>query len=298
MKKMFLGAALFTAALASCKKDTSATDTATSAAIQAAAASVQAVAVATSTTTTGDSVYVINTCSASQQRTPIDFSALPAAITSYLSTNYSGYTAVKAFSITDSAGTITGYVVIIQYNGKPVGIKFDASGNFVKVLEQREGHDLLGQGWHHGGCFDNRDGQHRDTVALSSLPAAVLTYMQANYASDTLLHAFINRDGNYVILSRNNGLYATVFTSAGTFISHLQLPAHGGNIAAVSESALPPAISSYLTATYPGYVFEKAFSLTVGGVLKNYCVVIDANNTKYALLFDASGNFVAVKLIH
>lgn len=298
MKKMFLGAVLFTAALASCKKDTASTDATTNAAIQAAAASVQAVAVAASTTTTGDSVYVINTCSAGQQRTQVDFTALPAAITAYLTTNYSGYTAVKAFSITGNTGTVTGYVVIIQYNGNPIGLKFDASGNFVKVLEQREGHDLLGQGWHYGGCFDNRDGQHRDTVALSSLPAAILTYMQTNYASDTLLHAFINRDGNYVILSRNNGLYATVFTSTGTFVSHLQLPAHGGTITAVSESALPAAIGSYLTATYPGYVFEKAFSLTVGGVLKNYCVVIDANNTKYALLFDASGNFIAVKVIH
>lgn len=298
MKKTFWGTALFALSLASCKKNTDATSTATDTAIQAAAASVQAVAVAASTTTSGDSIYVINTCTARQTRTAVSFASLPAAVLTYLSSSYSGYTAVKAYSITDSSATITGYIAIITYNGKPVGIKFDASGNFIKVLEQREGHDLLGQGWHHGGCFDNRDGQHRDTVALSSLPAAALSYMAANYSGDTLLHAFVSKDGNYVILSKNNGLYATVFTASGTFVSHTLLPQHGGQITAVSEAALPAAVSTYLNSTYPGYVFEKAFSLTAAGVLKNYCVVINANNTRYALLFDAAGNFVAVKTIH
>ena len=40
------------------------------------------------------------------------------------------------------SGNITGYVVIIQFDGNPVGLKFDASGNFILVLEQREGRDL------------------------------------------------------------------------------------------------------------------------------------------------------------
>jgi hypothetical protein len=68
-------------------------------------------------------------------------SGLPAAITDYLTTNYSGYTFQKAYTDKDSSGTISGYVVIIQFNGNPVGLKFDASGNFINVLEQREGRD-------------------------------------------------------------------------------------------------------------------------------------------------------------
>ena len=31
---------------------------------------------------------------------------------------------------------------------------------------------------------------------------------------------------------------------------------------------------------------------------KGFVVVIDANNTKYAITFDAAGNFVASKAIH
>jgi len=43
---------------------------------------------------------------------------------------------------------------------------------------------------------------------------------------------------------------------------------------------------------------EKAFSESVNGALKGFVVVIDANNTKYAIAFDAAGNFVASKAIH
>jgi hypothetical protein len=32
-------------------------------------------------------------------------------------------------------------------------------------------------------------------------------------------------------------------------------------------------------------------------ILKKYVVVIDANNAKYALAFDASGNFINVKTL-
>ncbi len=182
MKKIIFSLPILSAViLLSCSKTgLNSTTSATQAAIQAAATQVQAVAVAKSTSTSGDSIYVIQTCGQHDRRTQIDFSALPATALNYLTTNYSGYTSVKAFSISDSSGTITGYIAVITYNGNPVGIKFDASGNFVKVLEQREGMDLLGEGWHHGGCFDLRDGEGRDTIALSSLPAAIQAYMTTN----------------------------------------------------------------------------------------------------------------------
>ena len=81
--------------------------------------------------------------------TPVLFTSLPSTSTAYLTANYAGYTAQKAFVIKDTTGAVKGYVAIIQFNGKPVGVKFDAAGNFVRVLEQREGRDLNGHGWHH-----------------------------------------------------------------------------------------------------------------------------------------------------
>jgi hypothetical protein len=285
-----------TVLVSSCKKEGSTSSTAEASALQAAVASTQSIAVTTNSA--GDTVYVTHTCEPRDQRDSIAASALPTAVTAYLATNYSGYTFTKAFKISDASGTLKGYVTIISYNGNPVGIAFDASGNFVKVLEQREGGDLReGRGYHDGGRFQHRDGKQRDTVALSALPASITGYFTANYPGDTLLRAGKTRDSGYVVLSKNNGLFATVFSSTGSFVSRVQLPAPKGTIAAIEASALPAAVTTYLSNTYPGYVFNKAFSISANGAVQGYCVVIEANSTKYAVLFNASGAFVAVKTV-
>ena len=283
-------------ALSSCQKEIAVSATEASA-IQAAVAQTQAISVAASSATAGDSIYVVNTCSRDSKRDSIAFSSLPSSVTTYLTTNYAGYTAQKAFTVKDASGNLQGYIAIIVFNGNPVGLKFDASGAFVQVLEQREGRDLIGSGHHDGGCFQNRDGRQRDTVALSALPTSITAYFASNYATDTLIRASKTRDSGYVVISKNNGLFATVFTSTGTFISRVELPAPRGKVNSIDQSALPAAALSYLSATYPNYVFNKAFSITINGTVQGYCVVIEANNTKYAVQFDATGNFVKVKVV-
>ena len=282
--------------LASCQKEVT-QSALNNSSIQAAVIQTQAIAVSVSSATAGDSVYVINTCSAHSRRDSVAFSSLPTSITDYLNTNYSGSIFQKAFTIKDASSTLQGYVVIIQFNGNPVGLKFDANGTFIQVLEQREGRDLLGDGHHEGGCFQNRDGKQRDTVALSALPASITSYFVTNYAADTLIRASKTRDSGYIVLSKNNGLFATLFNSAGSFVSRVALPAQKGKANSIDQNALPASTLAYLSATYPNYVFNKAFSITVNGIVQGYCVVIEANNTKYAIQFDAAGNFVKVKPI-
>jgi hypothetical protein len=236
----------------------------------------------------------VNACDKKSKRDSIAFSNLPASASSYLATNYSGYTAIKAFVIKDKAGTVTGYVAIIQFNGKPVAIKFDAAGAFVKVLEQRDRRDMHhGPGWQHGGSFDCRDGKNRDTIALNALPAAVASYMASNHGQDTLIRAFRNKDNSIVIISANNGIYATVFGPAGQFIKRTQLPAKPGRPISIAATALPATVQTYLTNTYPNYALKHAFKLMgQGGVVLGYVVMIDANNTKYAVEFDSNGGFL------
>lgn len=279
----------------SCNKS----DLSSSDASSVSSSSTIAVAASTTTSTNGsaDSVYLVQPCQRHEHRDSIAQSALPSSISTYLSSNYSGYSFAKAFALKNSSSAITGYVVVIYYNNNPVGLQFDASGNFVKVLEQREKGDLEGAGWHHGGRFEHRDGLHRDTIALSSLPSAVTSYFATNYPADTLVKAFQNRDSSIVVFSKNNDVYATVFTYSGTFVKREQLPTDSGSIQSVELSALPSTVANYLSQTYPNYVFEKAFSFSVSGTLKGYLVVIDANNTKYAIEFDAYGNFVKAKTI-
>ena len=280
----------------SCKKEISSPDASgnTATVSQAVIAGVQAIAVGTSTSRAAfrDSLYVIGTCAPHHHTDFVAFSSLPAFINDYLTTNYAGNVSQKAFIDKDLSGTITGYVVIIQFNGKPIGLKFDAAGAFVKVLEQREGHDLLGHGWHDGGHFDDRNGLNHDTIAIPALASVIISYFAANYAQDTLMHAFKNKDSSYIVLSINNGAYATVFDINGTFIKRIKLPAPEGDFNTVVQSALPLAVTNYLTSTYPAYVFKQAFKINDNVNIKGYVVFIDANATKYAVEFDAAGNFI------
>jgi hypothetical protein len=239
-----------------------------------------------------DSVYIFQTCERGYFRDSIAATSLPSATTTYLDSNYKGYTLLKAFVIKDSAGTIGGYVAIINYNGLPVAVLFDASGNFVRVLEQSEPGDANGKGWHEGGRFGNRDGLSKDTVALSALPSSISSYMTTNYPNDTLIRAYINIDSSYLVISQNNGLYANLFSSTGTFIKRVNVPAPGQVPQSVTQANLPSSITTYLSTTYPSYVFNKALSYSTNGTLQGYVVFIDANNTKYAVVFDGSGNFI------
>jgi hypothetical protein len=123
------------------------------------------------------------------------------------------------------------------------------------------------------------------------LSDSIKTYFATNYPGDTLMAVFLQHSGEIVVLSRNNGAFATLFTSGGSFIKRQEFLPPQGRPVPVTDGQLPASVLSYLTTTYPGYVFDFAFSLQntpQGG----YLVFIDANNTKYALLFDASGNFV------
>ena len=275
--------------LASCNKETSVANNGTS---QAAVSATQSIAVAAGSTS-NDSIYVIHACDRGHVLDSIAMTALSTTITDYLTANYAGYTFQKTYAEKDAAGNTTGYVVIIQFNGNPVGLKFDAAGNFILVLEQREGGDLSGDGWHEGGRFCNRDGQHKDTVAFTSLPANVSSYFTSNYPQDTLLRAYLNRDSSYIIFSKDNGAFVTVFDSTGAFVKRVQLQPHtNGEVMNVSQSALPAVIQTYMGTTYPNYVFDQAFSFSQNGSLSGYVVAIDANGTKYAVAFDASGNFI------
>ena len=281
--------------IAACNKELSGTGSSASSPVTSPTSATIAVAVDSASK---DSVYFLQRCNSGYYRDSIAASALPDTVTSFLANNYAGYLFKTAFEIKDSAGTVGGYVVIISFNGKPVGLLFDATGNLQKVLEQRERGDINGDGWHHGGRFDDRDGKHRDTISLSLLPSAVSSYMSSNYPSDTLIRAYRNRDSSQLIISKNDGLFATLFSSSGVFVKRVSLAPRGLSfdqpvIEPVTQDSLPAADLTYLTNTYPNYVFETALSVTVGNQLQGYNVIIDANNTKYAIWFDASGNVIA-----
>ncbi len=298
MKKAIIGLSIIIiGGLTACKK-TDVVTPATLTPLQRAVAQTQAVAVAPSAVTPGDSVYVIHTAGASDSRESIVFATLSSAITNYLTTNYGGFTAQMAFDTKDSSGTLNGYDAIFLFDAKPVGIKFDANGVFVNVLEQSEGADLLTNDWHTGGLFDGRDGLHRDTVAISAIPAAITTYFTNNYPQDTLTNAFITKAGTYEVVSQDAGLFTSTFAADGSLINRIVPPEMQGDIASIASNTLPASVATYLSATYPGYFPEDVFAISTSGTPVGYTLVINADNTEYGVEFDASGNFTAVKSLY
>ena len=284
----------FVLSIISCGKELSSRNTTNSSNTTQSTSSTIAVA----TDSTGrDSVYIIQPVGNGYFRDSIGQSGLPDSALTYLTNNYSGYTFEKAFVIKDNAGTVGGYVAIISYNGKPIGLLFDANGNFTKVLEQREYGDLHGDGWHHGGRYSNRDGLHNDSISISSLPASILSYMTSHYPEDTIIKAYQNIDSSILVISKDNGLNATLFTAAGTFIKRIPLSPPVQVEQIVVEDSLPSKALSFLTTTFPNYVFENATSLTVNNIIQGYLVVLDADNTKYAVWFDAAGKMIAIQTI-
>lgn len=279
----------------SCNKEVSSGGAAlTSSSGNQSTSSIIAVAVAPGST---DSIYILQTCARGYFRDSIPSDSLPATITAYVDSNYHSATYLKQFIIKDSAGAVGGYLVIISYNNKPVALLFNGSGQIWQVLEQRQPGDMNGPGWHHGGRYQNRDGQQHDTIAGSALPSNISAYMTTNYPGDTLIRAYRNIDSSILVISQDNGLFATVFSSSGAFIRRVELPAPSGLVQSVPQSALPASAPTYLTTTYPNYVFDKAFSLTINHGVVGYEVIIDANNTKYGVVFDGSGNYVASRII-
>jgi hypothetical protein len=289
-------------ALYSCQKSSvSADKTSTLSAAVAASQAIQLTSASTTSSSssslvgiTSDAIFALHAYPPGDVKDSVTFASLPTSIGTYLTANYVGYTFQKAFKITTSAGVLDSYVVVILFNGKPVALKFDSTGAFVSVLEQCEGHDLGGggPGWHEGGRFGDRDGKHLDTVAISALPTAVKAYFTTNYPTDTLLHAAVNMDGSYSVISANKGLFVTNVSAAGALINRIQIYPHPNNRVAVLQANLLAAITTYLTTTFPGYVFDKAFAERAGTTVLGYDVFIDVNGTRHAIEFDAAGKFV------
>jgi len=251
-----------------------------------------------SSSTAGDSIYLVNCFSPHSKKDSISFSSLPNSVSTYLSTNYSGYVFQKAFKVSDSLGNLVNYIVIIKFNNNYLGLKFSSTGLFVSVLEQRGKADMEGPGFHLGGPFQDRDGHHPDTLALSALPSTIKSFFTNNYPKDTLIHAAITRDSNYVLLSKNIYLYATLVSSSGKLINRLQITPHFYSHATVLQANLPSNILAYLTKTYPGYVFNMAYSESNSGTIMEYDVFITSNSTKFLIDFDGSGNFIKSISLH
>ena len=136
--------------------------------------------------------------------TSVDPATLPAAILTYISTNYAGSN-IK-FAGKDDKGQ---YVVGVNLNGVGIGLLFDATGKFLQKLEKFHEKSKLTE------------------VEVTALPATVTAYISKNYAGYTAKKAGKDADGNLLVgITNGTDFKVLKFDSAGVFKEELPVPPH------------------------------------------------------------------------
>jgi len=107
--------------------------------------------------------------------TVITPSELPAAATTYLTTNFPGFVIAKAEKETTSAGVIR-YEVKFTVNGISREAYFDATGVLIKIEVEN-------------GDKDDDNESNEVIITSSQLPTAALTYLNTNYAGYVIVKA-------------------------------------------------------------------------------------------------------------
>ena len=153
---------------------------------------------------------VSGTCVKGSSETVVSASSLPAAVLTYLGTNYAGYTLVQAEQGTNLNGGATYYEVTFTYNGATKELHFDMTG---AVLANS------GRGKGKGGSSGNTE----VVITSDKLPAAALTYLSANFAGYTLVQAEQGTDSSgatyYEVKFTYNGKTKEIhFDATGTLL--------------------------------------------------------------------------------
>ena len=151
--------------------------------------------------------------------TDVAVANLPVAITTYISTNYAGAT------IKDAKKDPQGYYLVAVTIGTTVKVLvFKADGTFVKELSVPD-KPAKGDSAHHpkpevGDTTHHSKPLGLTSVAVSSLPATITTYISTNYAGSTIEKADKETSsGDYIVLieTKDSKRVLLLFGSDGTF---------------------------------------------------------------------------------
>jgi hypothetical protein len=207
--------------------------------------------------------------------TPVAIADLLPAITTYISTNYTGATITSAHKESDGSFD----VFVTTASGAKLNINFSASGTFVAVSSD----DI-----HHS---DNGT-----VIAVADLSAIIKTYISTNYVGSTIVSAERESDGTFEvhILTADGLKLELKFKADGTFVS---LSSHSNNHYPSNEASVAIAnlladIKTYIATNYVGATVKEAHIESDG----TYDVIITtAAGIKVKLNFSATGVFLKIK---
>ena len=211
--------------------------------------------------------------------TKIDVATLPAAVTTHLRLNYAG--ATVEYAAKDDQDNI---LVAITQNGERKTLLFNADGSFNKELAMR------GKGERGGGRGKGR-GDSLTKIDVATLPAAITTHLNLNYAGATIQMAALDPNRGYLVMIIHNDQRKTlVFNTDGSFKEELQRRLRG-NFTKIDVATLPAAVTSYVSTNYAGSTISQAGKNAAGQFV---VFVKPASGRDVALLFAADGAFVQV----
>lgn len=151
--------------------------------------------------TADDSTGVTKNGHGKCKMTEVAIADLPASITSYIRTNYTGSEILRA-GTQDESGKY--FVAVKKEDGSKVGVVFDADGNFLE--EKTRGHK-------------------GEKVEIADLPAVITEYISANYSGAEIKKAFKGPEGRYgVIIQLEDDTFKGLgFDSEGAFLGEIEM---------------------------------------------------------------------------
>lgn len=209
--------------------------------------------------------------------TSIAVADLLPAITTYISTNYSGAIINGAHSESDGSFD----VLITNTDGSKIKLNFAADGTFVASHAFKV----------HGNHNHNHD-KNQTPVAIADLAASITAYIDANYTGATITSAHKESDGSFdVIITTAAGANLNLnFSAAGDFVS---VSSNGNNHSnhetPIAIADLMMDITTYITTNYTGSTITSAEKDWNGGFEVH---LTTADGVKLELNFSATGVFV------
>ncbi len=209
--------------------------------------------------------------------TPILVTNLLPAITTYITTNYVGATITSAHSESDGSFD----VFITAADASKVKLNFDAAGTFVSANTFQP-----------NGNHKHRHDGNQIPVAIADLAASITSYISTNYTGATITSAHKEGDNSFdVFITTAAGANLNLnFSAAGDFVSvSSNGNNHSNNETQVLIADLLPAITTYITTTFPGATIVSAQKDWNGGFEVHLTTVA---GVRLELNFDATGVFI------
>ena len=208
----------------------------------------------------------------------IDAKSLPAAISSYLETNYKGYEFVHASQKT--TGTPTGYRVEILVNKEHISLVFDDKGAFVSKMVGNPGFEK-GKGGKGGPA------PAVTVLALADLPAPVQAAIKAYTFKRAMAIVAPDKSTIYHIHAEKDGLIWDLDIDANGKILSAKEMKPMPTITEADITTLPAAIKTYLDANAPaGWTLKKATSISSDNVIIHYHVLVNSGTKVLTYMFD------------